>query len=142
MSRTYRDRIAHEDIDISRAQFKKVRKLEGAKNRAQEFRCTNCKALVPGSAPGTKHRNHCPLCLWSRHVDQGVGDRLAVISCGKKMQPIMIRVNKDIQVLHRCKSCGHEKWNRIAADDNQEILLSLPSLSPKEVVETALCGKI
>ena len=143
MGRTYRDKIAHEGLDVSRAQLKKVRKLEKAKNRAQEFRCVSCKVLVPGTAPGTKHRNHCPLCLWSRHVDQSVGFRLIAALCGKKMRPVMTRIlpGCDIQILHRCEGCGHEKWNRIAADDNYVTLLALDSLSPKEAIEAALLGK-
>ncbi|HEY4512537.1 MAG TPA: RNHCP domain-containing protein [Candidatus Paceibacterota bacterium] len=139
VSKTYRDKIAHEGFN--RAQLKKVRNLERAKKRVKEFRCLNCKALVPGAAPGTKHRNHCPLCLWSRHVDQGVGVRLAALSCGKKMRPVMTRLTTDVQVLHRCEGCGHEKWNRIAADDNPDILISLESRSPRSVVEDALLGQ-
>jgi hypothetical protein len=31
--------------------------------------------MVSASAFGTQHRNHCPLCLWSRHVDRKTGDQ-------------------------------------------------------------------
>ena len=47
-----------------------------ALNRAGEaFVCTHCGRTVPGDAPGTSQRNHCPHCLRSRHVDVTVGDR-------------------------------------------------------------------
>ncbi|MFE9581661.1 RNHCP domain-containing protein [Nocardia sp. NPDC006044] len=40
------------------------------------FRCLGCRMDVPVAAPGTAHRNHCPHCLTSRHVDRRVpGDR-------------------------------------------------------------------
>jgi hypothetical protein len=38
------------------------------------FRCRNCGLDVGTTAPGTAHRNHCPSCLWSRHVDDVPGD--------------------------------------------------------------------
>src|SRR4029079_510493 len=39
------------------------------------FRCVHCRLDVPTDAPGTAHRNHCPNCLWSRHLDVDPRDR-------------------------------------------------------------------
>ena len=57
------------------------------------FRCRNCRLDVSMDAPGTKHRNHCPSCLWSRHVDNVPGDRAA--DCAGSMEPIAVCVRAD-----------------------------------------------
>src|SRR4051812_50110737 len=57
-------------------------------------------------APGTAHRNHCPSCLWSKHLDDDVpGDRDA--ECGSSMEPIAITVRGDGEwvLIHRCLGC-------------------------------------
>ena len=81
---------------------------------------------VPTWAPGTSHRNHCPNCLWSRHLDDDVpGDRDA--DCGASMEPIAISVRGDGEwvVVHRCLGCDELHLNRIAGDDNPLLLLRL-----------------
>ena len=57
------------------------------------FRCVHCRLDVPTDAPGTAHRNHCPNCLWSRHLDVDPGDRAS--DCLASMEPIAITVRKD-----------------------------------------------
>jgi hypothetical protein len=76
-------------------------------------------------APGTMHRNHCPACLWSRHVDDAHGDRAA--DCGSSMEPIAITVRGSGEwvLIHRCTGCGVLHANRSAADDNPLLLLRL-----------------
>jgi len=89
------------------------------------FLCEYCKATVPGCAPGTEHRNHCPKCLWSLHVDLRIGDRRS--GCQGLMEPVGIatRYNGEWTLIHRCKECGMLRMNRIAGDDNPLPLLSL-----------------
>ena len=89
------------------------------------FVCINCKAHVPPEAWGTGHRNHCPLCLWSKHVDESPGDRAS--SCGGKMEPIAITVRPDDEwaIVHRCTRCQKLGVNRIAGDDDERSLLGL-----------------
>lgn len=93
--------------------------------RASSFRCVHCHADVPGDAPGTQHRNHCPACLWSRHVDDAPGDRAA--DCGSSMEPIAITVRGDGEwvIIHRCAGCGVLHANRCAGDDSPLLLLRL-----------------
>jgi len=81
--------------------------------------------MVSAVAPGTRHRNHCPSCLWSRHVDASTGDRLA--DCGHAMEPIAIWVQPrgEWSIVHRCHGCGDLRCNRIAGDDNEFALASL-----------------
>jgi hypothetical protein len=81
---------------------------------------------VPYRALGTAHRNHCPNCLWSRHLDDDrPGDRDA--DCGSLMEPIAITVRGDGEwvVVHRCTGCDEVHLNRSAADDNPLMLLRL-----------------
>lgn len=76
-------------------------------------------------AYGTAHRNHCPNCLWSRHLDDTPGDRAA--ECGSSMEPIAICVRNDGEwvLIHRCTGCGVLHLNRTAGDDNPLLLLRL-----------------
>jgi hypothetical protein len=96
------------------------------RDRLRSFRCGHCRLDVPTGAPGTAHRNHCPNCLWSRHLDDDTpGDRDA--RCGALMEPIAITVRGDGEwvLIHRCGGCGELHLNRSAGDDNPLILLRL-----------------
>lgn len=99
---------------------------EGRRRREPDFfRCSHCRFDVPASAPGTAHRNHCPACLWSSHVDDEPGDRAA--DCGSAMEPIAITVRGDGEwvLIHRCNGCGVLHGNRTAADDSPLLLVRL-----------------
>ena len=93
--------------------------------RATSFRCVHCRLDVPSDAPGTAHRNHCPYCLWSRHVDDDPGDRSS--DCLASMEPIAITVRGDGEwvLIHRCNGCGVLHSNRIAGDDNPLLLVRI-----------------
>ncbi|MBI3979050.1 MAG: RNHCP domain-containing protein [Chloroflexi bacterium] len=84
--------------------------------------------MFVGAVPtGGRHRNHCPYCLYSRHVDgKTPGDRAG--ECGGLMAPIGVftRPKGEHVVVHRCLTCGFERYNRIAADDDFDLVLSLP----------------
>ena len=98
------------------------------KNENTAFICENCgeyvKALTNGSI-----RNHCPFCLFSKHVDEHPGDRAC--DCRGMMRPIAVELSskKGQQILHKCLKCGAEKLNKIAVDseqsDNMELILDL-----------------
>jgi hypothetical protein len=85
----------------------------------------HCRLDVPTDAPGTAHRNHCPNCLWSRHLDEEPGDRAS--DCLASMEPIAITVRKDGEwvLIHRCNGCGTLSSNRISGDDNPLLLLRI-----------------
>ncbi len=89
------------------------------------FICEQCGQPVHRSPPGTKHRNHCPRCLWSLHVDLRTGDRRA--GCKGLMEPIAIWVRSggEWTIVHRCRKCTAVRLNRIAGDDNELALMSL-----------------
>jgi RNHCP domain-containing protein len=77
-------------------------------------------------APGTEHRNHCPTCLWSLHLDdRNPGDRAA--GCAAAMEPIAVCVRNDGEwaLVHRCGGCAAVRVNRIAGDDNPLALMRI-----------------
>ena len=87
--------------------------------------CRVCgRPVVPGGA-GSNHRNHCPNCLSSLHVDNEPGDRES--GCGGVMEPIAVWVRKSGEwaLIHRCRRCGKIGSNRVAADDNPMKLMSI-----------------
>lgn len=87
--------------------------------------CRHCGQSFSLNAPGTRHRNHCPHCLWSLHLDHAPGDRDA--RCGAPMEPIAIalRGRGEWCLIHRCTTCGTLHLNRIAGDDDERALLAL-----------------
>lgn len=89
------------------------------------FRCTRCGYPVSEDSFGTKHRNHCPFCLWSKHVDEVCGDRAS--DCGGAMEPISVwsRQGGDWAIIHQCRSCGKLSSNRIAGDDSELALMAI-----------------
>jgi hypothetical protein len=97
----------------------------GRQSSENGFTCLYCGRRVSPETIGTGHRNHCPWCLRSVHLDDQPGDRAS--SCGGLMEPVAISVrrNKEWVIIHRCSTCGVLKENRIAGDDNEVALLSL-----------------
>ena len=91
----------------------------------ETFTCKVCGRLVTPEGAGSRHRNHCPNCLSSLHVDDTPGDRAA--DCGGVMEPVAVWVRKggEWAVIHRCRRCGALSSNRVAGDDNPVQLLSL-----------------
>jgi hypothetical protein len=103
----------------------------------QEWRCIHCGFLVSGAPTiaGVRNRNHCPYCLWSRHLDWRVaGDRLS--ACRNGMEPIGLTTKRsrnkyaherdgELMVVHRCTHCATIVINRVAADDCAATLCEL-----------------
>ncbi|MFH8975010.1 RNHCP domain-containing protein [Streptomyces sp. NPDC017890] len=95
-------------------------------HRAKAFRCVGCRTEVSLDAPGTGHRNHCPNCLSSLHVDRRVpGDRAA--DCRGRMEALSMSVRPDGEwmIIHHCLACGVLSANRIAGDDSAPVLVRL-----------------
>jgi hypothetical protein len=81
--------------------------------KIEDFTCANCGAKVKGNG----YTNHCPHCLWSKHVDINPGDRAA--DCGGLMKPIDIELKKGQYILiQKCQRCGHERKNKVTEEDN------------------------
>ena len=114
----------------------------------ETFTCKVCGRLVVPAGAGSEHRNHCPNCLSSLHLDDQPGDRAA--DCGGIMEPVAVWVRRSGEwaIIHRCRRCGALHANRIAADDNPAKLMNiamrpvvLPPFPLEKVDEmTALMG--
>ncbi len=86
----------------------------------EDFTCEHCGTKVIG----TGYTNHCPKCLWSKHVDVNPGDRGE--ACNGMMEPLRIEHEKKRQVVvHRCQRCGVERKNTIDAADDRETVLAV-----------------
>jgi DNA-directed RNA polymerase subunit RPC12/RpoP len=100
-----------------------------------DFRCLHCGYPVSANPilSGVVNRNHCPYCLWSRHLDLlAAGDRLS--ACKAPMQPLGLALKHtpkkysrpgsgELMLVHVCTDCGRIALNRIAADDDVDQLL-------------------
>lgn len=97
--------------------------------RREDFKCEYCGAEVRG----TGYTNHCPKCLWSKHVDIDPGDRQA--ECGGLMRPtdLYYRSGKWI-VSQRCESCGFTRVDKIREEDDIDEVIRLE----KELAEKKL----
>ncbi|MFC4125775.1 RNHCP domain-containing protein [Nocardia rhizosphaerae] len=103
------------------------------------FSCIRCGLVVSTYAADGARRNHCPSCLYSRHVvdqvDGGVSD------CGARMSPIAIAVprSENWMLIHRCARCDELTANPVCADDNQLVLTRIavrPLAQPPFPLET------
>jgi hypothetical protein len=112
----------------------------------ESFKCGHCKAFVGPTISGGRHRNHCPLCLYSRHVDRGMpGDRLC--DCRSLMEPVGLatRRNGEQVIVHRCLGCDAERVCRVAADDHPLTIMRLrlvpyPQAQPAEAAAEEAAG--
>lgn len=97
--------------------------------RNEGFKCLNCQKKILPLKSGGKYRNHCPFCLFSRHVDGSVpGDRKSL--CKGLMKPVSVFTKKtgEYVLVNQCKKCGFIRYNRIAGDDDFEIVLKLSKI--------------
>ncbi len=89
----------------------------------EDFNCNVCGKKV--TKLGYTARDHCPYCLSSIHVDNNPGDREC--SCHGLMNVINFEKGKkdDIKLVYQCSKCGMVKKNKMAKDDNLDILLEI-----------------
>lgn len=89
----------------------------------EEFICNNCGNKV--EKLGYTSRDHCPTCLYSKHVDVNPGDRLE--TCRGDLVPVSVELNpkKGYVIIYRCKKCGKIRKNKAAEDDNMNLIIKL-----------------
>ena len=88
--------------------------------RMEDFRCEHCGFFITGNG----YTNHCPKCLYSKHVDVFPGDRKEV--CGGLMEPVLLEKEKNTEKLtQQCVSCGFQRKNKVDAQDEFEALLAV-----------------
>lgn len=86
----------------------------------EDFVCGHCGRDVKGNG----YTNHCPDCLWSKHVDINPGDRAA--TCGGLMAPISVeQKGGDYIITHKCEVCAHTKPNKTTIDDDFSMIVEL-----------------
>lgn len=91
--------------------------------RDDEFICENCGTKV--SKLGYTSRDHCPVCLCSKHVDKLPGDRSE--QCHGILRPIQVELSskKGYVIIYKCDKCGEIRRNKAAEDDDKEMLIKL-----------------
>lgn len=90
--------------------------------RDESFICENCNKEV--EKLNYTARDHCPYCLYSKHVDIMPGDRMN--SCLGLLKPVSIEKFKDTyKIIYRCECCNQTHKNIMANDDNMDLIIEL-----------------
>ena len=91
--------------------------------KTEDFVCEHCQHSVVGNG----YTNHCPKCLWSKHVDINPGDRAE--TCQGLMEPeSAFQKSGQWIIMHKCLKCGFVRNNKSVTDDNFDVLLTLSTL--------------
>ena len=87
----------------------------------QPYLCENCGQSVLGG----RYNNHCPSCLWSKHLDEDTpGDRAS--ECKGLMEPIgVVQKKGKWRILHQCVNCHKQSVVDSAPDDNFDLIIEL-----------------
>lgn len=87
----------------------------------EDFTCEHCGVFVKGNG----RTNHCPNCLWSKHMDEVPGDRSS--TCRGQMKPIGVWVKQGEikRVEHKCQKCNFSRPAPVLSEDNREELIRI-----------------
>ena len=90
----------------------------------EEFICEHCGKEVKKLEYSA--RDHCPYCLYSKHVDINPGDRAN--NCKGLLKPIDIEKFKDTyKIIYKCEKCHMQHKNIIATDDDMNMIIEISS---------------
>lgn len=90
------------------------------KRTIENFVCEHCGIHVKGDG----YTNHCPQCLWSKHVDVAPGDRAA--ACGGMMEPIALEGSTGkYRIIQQCERCHISRPIAVAKNDNMKAVLAI-----------------
>ena len=88
----------------------------------ESFICEVCNNKI--KPLGYTARNHCPYCLYSKHVDINPGDRAE--TCHGLLKPISIDIENNIKkIVFKCEKCNQIRRNKVANDDNMDKIIEL-----------------
>ena len=88
----------------------------------ESFICENCNKNVDKLKYSA--RDHCPFCLYSKHVDINPGDRAN--KCKGLLKPIEIeRFKNTYKIIYKCQKCKQLHKNIVATDDNLDLIIEL-----------------
>lgn len=95
--------------------------MKNFKKVKENFVCEKCGVEVVGDG----YTDHCPRCLWGKHVDEEIpGDRAS--ECGGLMKPTESEYKAGKYKIHyKCSKCRHEFWVREGKNDDRGILMEL-----------------
>ena len=88
----------------------------------ESFTCENCGKTIEPLVYSA--RDHCPYCLFSKHVDIVPGDRAN--ECHGLLEPIKIEKFKNTyKIIYKCQKCHQTHKNIMANDDDMDIIIDL-----------------
>jgi len=91
--------------------------------KIENFICGNCGEKMVGDG----YTDHCPKCLWGKHVDFEIpGDRES--ECKGLMKPIGAEFkisNLEFKIHYKCTKCRHKFWVKNGKGDNRQLLEEL-----------------
>ncbi len=88
----------------------------------EEFVCEKCGMKVEKLKYSA--RDHCPFCLYSKHVDVFPGDRKN--KCKGLLVPIGIeKYRNTYKIIYKCEKCNNIHKNIIADDDAFDKIIEL-----------------
>ena len=89
--------------------------------KKENFVCENCGYEVTGDG----YTDHCPKCLWGKHVDKEIpGDRAS--ECQAMLEPVGTEYRGGkFKIHYKCTKCDHEFWVREGVSDGREKLIDL-----------------
>lgn len=144
--------MMYDDLDIQIVNNRGKHRFRPNLNRMRTaeldgFVCVNCHVFVSAeiALSGVQNRNHCPYCLWSRHLDlHKAGDRLS--ACKARMSPVGLSIKRsgkrygnglgELMIVHHCMECDKVSANRIAADDVAMTIFELYERSLRQYLQT------
>jgi hypothetical protein len=87
------------------------------KKKKEDFICEICGQFIKGDG----YTNHCPKCLWSKHVDINPGDRQN--TCKGKMEPVDAFFKNGKWILkQQCLKCEEVKLIKVKKGDSLDAL--------------------
>ncbi|MDD5083809.1 MAG: RNHCP domain-containing protein [Candidatus Moranbacteria bacterium] len=90
------------------------------RRKKEDFTCEQCGFFVAGNG----YTNHCPKCLWGKHVDIHPGDRASL--CGGMLRPFSWTKERQVfSVIHTCVKCGFVGRNKLSEEDSMDALIAL-----------------
>jgi hypothetical protein len=87
----------------------------------EKYICRQCGETVNGG----RYNNHCPHCLWSKHLDDKIpGDRAS--KCKSLMEPIgVIQKDGKWRIIHQCLSCKENTVVDSSPEDDSNLIIKL-----------------
>lgn len=87
----------------------------------KNYICGHCGETVTGG----RYNNHCPRCLWSKHLDDKIpGDRAS--KCRSLMEPTgIVQKSGTWRIIHQCLKCKKKTVVDAAPKDNIDLIIKL-----------------